>query len=333
MEETRVIAVGASAGGVEALSRLVSALPSDIDAAILVVLHLSPDLPSYLPRILERQGSLPASHAVDGAPVLRGHIHVAPPDRHLHVEDGELRVRQGSRENRHRPSIDVLLRSAAVEYGPRAIGVVLSGALDDGVAGMEAIVRCGGHALVQEPSDADHPFLPQNVLNAVPGVEAHPVEILVKRLQALVTQSTPANVPADAGVELGTLELRIGQHMGSAEDMSRLGDPSGLSCTECNGALTRVADTRQLRFRCHTGHAYTASSLYNEQNEQAERPLWQALRQMRETADTSRALIAHAHHAGAPVHAAQYQEQLRQAEQGIATLHRLVTVETGAEPG
>lgn len=161
-------------------------LPGDFDAAVLVVLHMAPRLPSCLPRILERSGPLPCLHARDGVGLRPGLITVAPPDRHIAVENHHIRVWNGPREHHQRPSIDVLFRSAARAGGPRSVGVILSGALDDGVAGMQAIVRAGGHALVQAPEEARHPYLPRNVLDAMPRAQALPLEQLVLRLKSLV---------------------------------------------------------------------------------------------------------------------------------------------------
>lgn len=322
--DSRIVTVGASAGGVEALTRFVADLPADLNAALLVVLHVAPDLPSYLPRILERSGSLPCVHAVDGDALRAGLIEVAPPDRHMAVEDRCIRVWKGSRENRHRPSIDVLFRSAAVAHGPFAIGVILSGALDDGVAGMAAIARAGGHALVQDPAEARHPYLPLNVLHAVPRAEALPMAMLVKRLKELTSGAGGGN-RCGQDVDLARLEQDIGRRMATREEMRSLGQLSGLTCPECSGALTAIDSANRLRYRCHTGHAYTAQSLFLEQSEQLERLLWQALRQMRESADTARSLLDHARRRHDHDRAAHFEKRLRGTERGIQRLSQLMT--------
>ena len=320
---SHIVTVGASAGGVEALTRFVATLPADLNAAVLVVLHVAPDLPSSLPRILERSGPLPCVHAVDGDPLRAGAIKVAPPDRHMAVEGGCIRVWRGSRENRHRPSIDVLFRSAAVAHGPRTIGVILSGALDDGVAGMDSIIRAGGHGLVQDPDEARHPYLPLNVLHAVPAAEDLPLEVLVERLKELT--DTPGRRGSSDSVEPARLEQEIGRGMATREEMRSLGHLSGITCPECSGALTTIDSANQLRYRCHTGHAYTAQTLLLEQSEQVERLLGQTLRQMRESADSARSLRDHARRRQDHDRAEHFDKRLRGTERSIQRLYQLMT--------
>lgn len=162
-----IIAIGASAGGVQPLSLLAGGLRKDFPAALLVVFHFPPDVPSVLPHILTKVGPLPACHAMDGQALKPGNIFLAPPDRHMLVEDGRIRVRFGPAENRHRPSIDVLFRSVAEVHGPRSVGVILSGMLDDGVAGLIEIRRRGGLTIVQEPASAAFPSMPEKALAAL----------------------------------------------------------------------------------------------------------------------------------------------------------------------
>lgn len=254
----------------------------------------------------------------------RGHIYVAPPDCHLGVTANRARVWKGSKENRHRPSIDVLLRSAAVEHGPRSIGVILSGALDDGVSGMDTIVRAGGHALVQQPSEARHPYLPQNVVAAVAAAEAHPLEMLVKRIEDITNLPLRDVSNESTQTQRDRLEQEITTRMGTREDMARLGPLSGLTCPECSGVLTEVSASVPLRYRCHTGHGYTASTLLDEQNEQAESLLWQAIRLLRENADLARRLSEQAQSHRAQEQAGHFQAHADEVEDRIGQLHRLV---------
>jgi two-component system, chemotaxis family, protein-glutamate methylesterase/glutaminase len=173
-----IVVVGASAGGVEALQALAGGLPADLAAAVVVVLHIPRRSPSALPAILDRAGELPAVAAEDGVELRAGIVYVAPADRHVLVAGRCLRLSGAPAEGGHRPAIDPLFRSAAAGFGPRAIGVVLSGTLDDGSAGLAAIAGRGGHALVQDPADARYPAMPTNALDRVPTAARHPADRL-----------------------------------------------------------------------------------------------------------------------------------------------------------
>lgn len=187
LSAAHVVAIGASAGGVPALRHLVAGLPGHLPAAVVVVLHIPPTAPDMLPKILGRAGPLPSVTAVHGAPAVAGTIHVAPPDRHVLVVDGRLRLSSGPRVNGHRPAIDPLLTSVAEGFGPRAIGVVLSGTRDDGSAGLADIARRGGAALVQDPRDARYPEMPRSALERVPGARSLPAADLGALVAELVT--------------------------------------------------------------------------------------------------------------------------------------------------
>ncbi|HEY3935765.1 MAG TPA: chemotaxis protein CheB [Gemmatimonadales bacterium] len=252
------IVIGASAGGVEALREVVGRLPADLPVPVFVVLHIPPYVASALPEILSRSGPVKAIHPDDGAVIKAGMIYVAPPDHHLLIEGQRIGVKRGPRENRFRPSIDVLFRSAAFVYGPRAIGVVLSGALDDGTSGLWTIERFGGVTVVQQPNEARFEEMPRSALEYVHVNYVLPSTEIGTLLGRLVFQPLPATEVA-VGVDERTRikkEVEI-----AAEDSAfqkgvmELGQLTPFTCPECHGALVRIAEGKMSRFRCHTGHA------------------------------------------------------------------------------
>jgi two-component system, chemotaxis family, protein-glutamate methylesterase/glutaminase len=290
-----LVVVGASAGGVEAVRDLVGSLGSDFPAALLIVIHTAPTGPNFLTEILERASVLPVSAARDGEPLLPGRIYVAVPDRHLLVDDGEVAVKRGPRENRYRPSVDALFRSAAYTHGHAVIGVVLSGMLDDGTSGLWTIKRLGGVSVVQTPSDALYDSMPRSALDNVEidyVLPATSIGPLLTRLVQMpptpheVSMNDPApNEPPMSELERRRLEVEVkAAAEGNAFDLGlmNLGELSPLTCPECHGVLLRVEEGRLTRFRCHTGHAYTASSLMDSVADSVESNLYQALRSLEE---------------------------------------------------
>ena len=277
-----VIVVGASAGGVEALRSLVAGVPADFTAPICVVMHTSPESPGILGEILARAGRLPAATARNLEPLRPGRIYVAPPDCHLLLEPGRLRVTKGPRENRFRPAIDPLFRSAAQVFGPAAIGVVLTGDLDDGVAGLWAIKKLGGIAIVQDPAEALFPSMPQHAVDYVAPDYVVPLARIVTVLERLTTSS-----PGEAGdihvPDYMNVELNIAKEDNPVDaGLQRIGDPSSFACPECHGVLLKLKQEGRLRFRCHTGHAYSVTSLMAAISEGVEHSLWTAIRALEE---------------------------------------------------
>lgn len=269
-----IIVVGASAGGVEALKRLVSLLPNDLSAAVFVTLHILPRAPSYLPQILNRAGPLSAIHPADGATIQSGRIYVAPPDRHLVIEGGHVHLSSGPKENRHRPAINPLFRSAALSYGPRVVGVVLTGNLDDGTVGLWEIKRRGGVTVVQDPGEALHPEMPQNALASVKIDYQVKLEELPDLLATLARQT--AGVPGD---------IISGKEM--QEKLTRW------TCPECRGPLDEY-DAGPLReYRCRVGHIYGPASLVNAHSETLEATLWAAVVALEEGAEIAHQLQQH----------------------------------------
>lgn len=285
MAKRDIIVVGASAGGVSALTDFVKTLPHDLDAAVFVVLHTSPYSPSQLPQILNRAGLLIATHPKDGEEIKNGHIYVATPDHHLILEKGnKIAVKKGPKENRFRPAIDALFRSAALIYGPRVIGIILSGMLDDGASGMWNIKRCGGVAIVQDPQEAMYPSMPQNVMQYVEVDNISPVREMGALLSKLVLSpvSKKPNL-SEEDMALLKIEVIIATHDNAFEmGILDMGTLTTFTCPECHGALVSIEEGQLVRYRCHTGHGYTTSTLLASVTKSTEEKLWEAMRAMEE---------------------------------------------------
>lgn len=271
-----IIVIGASAGGVDTLQRLVAGLPRDLPATVFLALHVSPGAPGILPQILSRAGPLPAAHARDGEVHKKGNIYVAPPDHHLLVRNGTMRLTRGARENLNRPAIDPLFRSAAVAFGSRVIGVVLTGFLDDGTAGLSAVKRCGGVAVVQDPADAAYPSMPAAALKNVAVDHSVPIGAMAELLTRLVAAPVKGpGPPAPAGVKA---EDAMTEKQTDEEDvLDRIGSRSTVTCPECNGTLWELRDD-PVQFRCHVGHAFSPRTLVSEHTRRLEDALWAAVR-------------------------------------------------------
>lgn len=309
-----VVAIGASAGGVEALSRLAASLSADMPYAYLIVLHLPAGAPSVLTRIIDRSGPVPATTAQDGAPLLPGHIYVGPPDRHLLVGDDRVLLSEGPTENGHRPAINALFRSVAVQYGPRAIGVLLSGVLDDGVLGLAAIRSRGGTTIGQSPEDAAFPALPTNARNA--GVldrqaAAADIGAVLKELSQEETED-PIMEP-DAVLDFEN-RIAMKSRFSTDFDTQDLGTPSGYTCPDCNGSLISIDEGR---FRCRVGHAWTADALLAARDQEVEGALWVALRSLQEKAKLARQL---AEKAGPGLLSRHYSGLAEESERALAVL-------------
>ena len=284
-----IVVIGASAGGVEALQRLAAGLPADYKGSIFVVVHISPEARSEFDRIVSRAGPLPAIHAVDGQAFEPGHIYIAPPDHHLLVEHDHLRVVRGPRENRHRPAIDPLFRSAAWAYGPRVVGVVLTGNLDDGTAGLWAIKSCGGTTIVQEPEDAEHPQMPINALMHNRIDHRLPLERIAGALVRLLNEPARTTAPVQPPQTLLD-EIESAKMNRDLRTTGPLGRPSAFTCPSCRGALWELEEGGHLRYRCHTGHAFTQQSMLIDQTIALEESLYTALRAVEEKAAALRRL-------------------------------------------
>ena len=327
----RIVVIGASAGGVEALSHVVADLPDSLAAPVCIVLHIPFDSPTLLPAILDRRTNLDVVAATDGAKLKNGTIYVAQPDRHLIVANGFIRLTRGPRENRHRPAIDALFRSAALAYGSGVVGVVLTGSLDDGTAGLQAIKQRGGIAIVQDPSDALYPSMPQS---AVDNVDVDTVVALAgigEAIGAAVEAPVKRRVPAD-DAEL-ELEKRIAEMDDDAMATDeRPGVPSPYSCPDCGGVLWELAKDGYVRYRCRVGHALSPEALLGAHQEKVEEALWTALKTLDERARLSGRLAVAEREKGHDWMARRFDEQEEDARKRAEVIRQFLTSSQAEQP-
>jgi two-component system, chemotaxis family, protein-glutamate methylesterase/glutaminase len=318
MKTRNIIVIGASAGGFEALKKLVKDLPADLQASIFVVWHMSPGVTGVLPQVLTRHGPLPAKNAEDGEQIEPGRIYVAPPDRHLIIENSRARVTRGPKENRFRPAVDPLFRSAAYAYGPKVIGVILSGALDDGTSGLWTIKHHGGVAVVQDPADAEIPSMPRSALNEVEVDYVAPIAEmgdLLARLSREPLQTASQTAMKDQNKQT-EFEIRTAAEDRSTTEIMNFGELTPFTCPECHGVLFRLTDggNRRPRFRCHTGHAFSSDSLLMNVAESVEESLWNAIRCVEESVILLNHLGDHFSNSGKTAQAALYYKKALEAE-------------------
>ena len=275
-----IIVVGASAGGIDTLRVLIAALPVDLSASLFIVVHTSPDAPGLLADIFNRSGTLPATYAIDGDRIEKGKIYVAPPDHHLLIEPNRVRVTRGPKENRFRPAVDPLFRSAAQTYGPRAVGVILTGYMDDGTAGLWTVKRLGGTAIVQDPTDALVPYMPLNAVTHVKVDYCLPLKEIAPLLVRLTTEAVEGDYQVPKEVEI---EVNIAKEQNAIDaGVLQLGEPSNYACPECHGVLLQLKEGTLFRFRCHTGHAYSVESLMADITEKMDEAVWNSIRAFEE---------------------------------------------------
>jgi two-component system chemotaxis response regulator CheB len=276
-----IVVVGASAGGLETLDVLVGQLPTDVPASIFIVQHMaSHNSGEALLRRLNRHKAFQPKLAASGDRFKQSRIYIAPPDSHLLVKKDRMLVTKGARENGQRPAIDPLFRSAAVAHGARVIGVVLTGMLDDGTAGLRAVKKCGGVAVVQEPSDAAYSGMPMNALNNVDVDFCVSVAEMGPLLTRLVQQphGRTKAVPADIRTEAAIAE-RV---LSDVSQINGIGNQVPYNCPGCGGVLWELETPGEKRYRCHTGHSFTRRALLASQSEKIEEMLWISLRMFEE---------------------------------------------------
>jgi two-component system chemotaxis response regulator CheB len=271
-------------GGVETISGLLAALPADFAASVLIVQHTSPGRDSHLASLFARSCRLPVADAKDREELLPGRVYVAVPDRHLTISDSVIRVGAGPQENRTRPAIDPLFRSAAVYGRERTIGVILSGLLDDGSSGLEMIKRCGGLAVVQKPEDALFSEMPSRALASTSPDYVVALSALGPLLERLITEEPPAPppVPPDilAEVRLTERALEPNAHSEDVVTAQQFGELVPVSCPACGGPLWKIG--KEDRYRCNVGHTFALGSLLREQDRALEESLWEAIRTLEE---------------------------------------------------
>jgi two-component system, chemotaxis family, protein-glutamate methylesterase/glutaminase len=333
-----IIVVGASAGGVETLCQLVSSLPPDLAAAVFIVLHIPVHGKSMLPKILNRAiakqhgelSSLQAHHPTDGELITPGRIYVAPPDRHLLIKDRCIHLSRSARENSHRPAIDTLFRTAARSYGQRVVGVILSGLLDDGTAGLAAIKQCGGVAIAQDPAEALYSGMPSSAIANVDVDYILKVGDIAKTLTYLASQPVvESKAPVTQQLEM---EANIAHFdLDTMQNTHRPGTPSGFACPECSGALWELLEGKLVRFRCRTGHAYSINSLLAEQTDALEVALWSALRALEEKAALTQRMAKRAQTNSQNISAQRFTEQSQDSQKSAALVREMLLSSDSSE--
>lgn len=276
-----IIVIGASAGGINAVKKVLKRISADIDAAIVVVVHLSRKSNSEVIAYgFQKQTGLKCLVAQDDMPLEKRHIYLAQADHHLMVKDEVLKVNQGPHENKYRPSVDVLFRSAAVAFGNRAIGIVLTGLLEDGTSGMFAIKKCGGVCIVQDPAEAEFSDMPRSVMHAVEVDYISRLDDIGDVLNELLNKPLPPYkiVPVDIKIEADITE----KMMSEINDLKLIADRSDFICPDCGGGLWEIKNDPVKRYRCHTGHVYTQKLLDDLQDQKIEESIWVAIRLLEE---------------------------------------------------
>lgn len=311
--------IGGSSGATAPLKTILGRLPSDLPAAVFVVLHISARSKGVLVASAASATRLPVRQAEDGMAIERGVVYIAAPDRHLLLDEKTMLLGRGPRENMVRPAIDPLFRSAALHHGPRVIAVVLSGLLSDGASGLKAVKRCGGVALVQDPADATADEMPRRALEAatvdlcVPGAKIGDVLGDLARENA----GTPLPIPAELRLEVRTAK---GEH--TRDDLPEVADASTITCPACGGVLSEMRDGQPLRFRCQVGHAYTADALAEEQEGRVDEALRIALRVIEERAELVHRMALDGRASGRRAVAEMYEARAREYRQQAETIRK-----------
>jgi two-component system chemotaxis response regulator CheB len=324
MDFPRIVVIGTSAGGVPALCKLVSDLPQMLDAAVYIVMHIAPESPSHLHEILQRHTTLPVSTATDGEPIRPGHIVVGSADRHLMIDEERIRVTRGPKESRARPAIDVLFRSAAAAHGARVIGVMLTGALDDGTAGLWAVKDRGGIALVQDPHNAEHSSMPASAIRHVEVDRVLPLEGMAAEILTRLAQPPAGRPEKPVSHRMHVENLIAREGNGLQAGSMEIGKPSKYTCPACHGVLVEIEEGTILRFRCHTGHAFSLKTLIADVNAAIDTGLWDSLRAVEERILLLNRMQVLAEESGSHDVAETAASQIKEAQRGAESLRALV---------
>jgi two-component system, chemotaxis family, protein-glutamate methylesterase/glutaminase len=327
MEKRNIIVIGASAGGFNAIKLLMKGLPSNLEASIFIVWHMASNVTGILPKVINNEKTITAVHPEDNEKIAVGRVYVAPPDHHMIIDGTHIRLTRGPKENRFRPAVDPLFRSAAYHYGPRVIGVILSGALDDGSAGLWAIKQFGGLAVVQDPNDAEVSSMPENAMRAV----AVDYKVSVADMAALLEKLVKEEVvnAKEETTEFERLkiktEIKIAmEDKGLENNIIDLGTLTPYTCPECHGVLAQFQEGERIRFRCHTGHALSSDTLLTSISERLEENIWSAIRSMHETVMLLNHMGDHFAELNQPKLAAVYFKKAKEAETRIELLRQAV---------
>lgn len=326
MDVEAIVVVGASAGGVEATSTLLRNLPGDFAPPVFIVIHTAPEAPSLLPSIFGRVSGREARQPVHGERVREGVIYVAAPDHHMVLEsDGTISVSRGPRENRHRPAIDPLFRSAATIGGPNVVAVILSGTLDDGTAGIIAVKRRGGVVIVQDPEDALYAGMPRNAIEHAEVDHIAPAAAIARLIVQTVGEQRDTRTASAELVGQLQMENRIATM--DAETMNednRPGTPSIFSCPECGGVLRQINDGEFVRYRCRVGHGYSPEAMLGAQSDRFEEAMWMALRTLEESAALANRLAVAERNRGHDWMAMRFDDRERNARERAEAIRRVL---------
>jgi two-component system chemotaxis response regulator CheB len=324
MAKRNIVVIGASAGGFAVIKELIAGLPANSDLIILIVWHISPEVRGILPHVLNQNSKIYAAHGIDNEVLTPGRIYIAPPDRHMIVDGEVIRITKGPKENRFRPAIDPLFRSAAYFHGPRVIGVVLSGALDDGTAGLWTIKKNGGLAIVQDPQEAEVDSMPRSAIEGVTIDHITQVHMMPSLIMRLSMEDVPEVIQLPIDQERTKTEIRIAMEENEKYNVLKQGQLTQFTCPECHGVLVSIVDGGRSRFRCHTGHAFSADSLLTSITENVEERLWTAIRSMQETVFLLNHMGDHFSEANQPKLAALYFKKAKSTERRISLARQAV---------